>query len=82
MVDSRKKLIKDTGRGIREEEKASNIGGTGLGLNITKSLVELLEGKIKVDSTEGVGSTFTVTLTEIMVKPPIKVTEQNETEIL
>ena len=88
--------IKDTGRGIREEEKSklftkfyrleedkdSNIGGTGLGLAITKSLVELLEGKIKVDSTEGVGSTFTVTLTEIMVKPPIIVTEQNETEIL
>lgn len=89
--------IKDTGRGIRETEKNklfskfyrldsdkdSNISGTGLGLSITKSLVELLEGKIKVDSTEGVGSTFTVTVTEIMVKPPITVTESNqELEIL
>lgn len=89
--------IKDTGRGIRETEKDklfnrfyrldsdkdSNISGIGLGLSITKSLVELLEGKIKVDSTEGVGSTFTVTVTEIMVKPPIIVTESNqETEIL
>lgn len=89
--------VKDTGRGIRETEKDklfskfyrldsdkdSNISGTGLGLSITKSLVELLEGKIKVDSTEGVGSTFTVTVTEIMVKPPITVTESNqEPEIL
>jgi YesN/AraC family two-component response regulator len=44
------------GSHTREQE------GTGLGLALTKELVELHKGKISVESSEGKGSTFTVTI--------------------
>lgn len=67
-------IVKDEGLGIPENEQkylferffrasnVENIKGTGLGLNIVKRYVDLLEGSIGMHSQEGVGSTFTVTI--------------------
>jgi signal transduction histidine kinase len=64
--------IEDTGSGISAEQMAKIFdpyfttkqgkSGTGLGLYITKKVVEDHNGSIKVDSTPGVGTTFTVRL--------------------
>jgi PAS domain S-box-containing protein len=75
-VDVEKKLVtirvKDEGIGIPEEEQqclfgifyraknAISIQGTGLGLNIVKRYVELLEGSITFVSRQNEGSVFTV----------------------
>ncbi len=74
--------VKDTGIGIRKEdigklfeefkrldaEKNRRIEGTGLGMNITMSLLNLMEGKMQVDSVYGEGSTFTVTIPQTIVE--------------
>ena len=49
-------------------EKHNSIEGTGLGLAITKRLVELMKGKIIVQSEYGEGSKFTVAIDQRIVK--------------
>ena len=73
--------VEDSGIGIKEEnikklftkferfdEKNTTIEGTGLGLAITKMLVELMHGKIIVQSKYGEGSKFTIILDQRIVE--------------
>jgi len=46
-----------------DENRANKYGSTGLGMAITKNIVEMMNGNITVESEKGVGSTFTVTVT-------------------
>ena len=73
--------VKDTGMGIRQEdmgklfesfqrldeEKNRNIEGTGLGMNITMSLLKLMDGEMKVESEYGKGSKFSVAIPQKII---------------
>lgn len=78
--------VKDTGMGIKEEDigklfqdfsrvdqkKNKSIEGTGLGLALTKSLVELMNGSVGVKSVYGKGSEFSVKIPQmIKVRTPM-----------
>ncbi|MCM1053590.1 MAG: ATP-binding protein [Ruminococcus sp.] len=85
--------VKDTGRGIKkenleklfnkferlDEEKNNTTEGTGLGLAITKSLAEMMGGRINVFSKYGEGSTFRIYLEQEIVS--MEIPKDNSEEI-
>lgn len=68
--------VADTGIGMRQDfmenlftaftrerdQRVEKIEGSGLGMAITKMIVDMMEGKISVESEPGIGTTFTVDL--------------------
>ena len=78
-------VIKDTGIGMDEEylpkifdafsqedgTTTNSYGGSGLGMAITKNIVEMMNGTIDVESEKGVGTQFTVTV-------PLRNTDRTE----
>ena len=83
-------IISDTGIGMSKEylpklfdpfsqedaSSTSKYGSTGLGMPITKSIVELMNGHIEVESEKGKGSTFTVTVTLLDAERPAETDEE------
>lgn len=75
--------VTDTGIGIKEEElnklfdsfirldltKNRTVEGTGLGLHITKKLVDMMGGNLTVESIYGEGSTFAFVISQRIVNP-------------
>ncbi len=85
--------VADTGSGIKktdlpklfdgflkmDEKKHHFVAGTGLGLNITKSLLDMMEGEISVSSEYGMGSMFRVAIPQQRVDEQIIAAPEEET---
>lgn len=82
-------MVRDTGVGIPEQElnnifnlyykggdqKGLNALGSGIGLAVSKALVEKMDGTVEVESKLGEGSRFTVTM-------PVQITEKPQEQIV
>lgn len=86
-------IIRDNGVGMSDSFKAKlfnafeqenpGLEGSGLGLSIAKSLIELMGGTIECDSVAGEGTTFTVVLTsKICKKQEMRSAEDTDTNTL
>ena len=88
--------VADTGIGMSEEfmermyesfsrqtdSRVNSVQGTGLGLTITKQMVDLMGGQIECQSKEGEGTTFTVTLDVPIAEHEVEDTKLESVDVL
>ncbi|MBT3210217.1 MAG: PAS domain S-box protein [Bacteroidetes bacterium] len=84
--------IEDTGIGISESQKdiiyesfkqqegqnTKKFGGSGLGLSITKNLIEMMDGSIQMESKVNKGSKFVITFYNISIESNIDINENED----
>ena len=84
--------VEDTGIGIPQDQQEAifesfrqqdgqstrKFGGTGLGLSLTKKLIEMMDGRITVESTPGQGSIFTIHLREVIIPSVVSPTNKHK----
>jgi signal transduction histidine kinase len=83
--------ISDTGSGIAKDRfdllfqpfsrlnaEGSEIEGTGIGLAITRNLVEMMGGRVGVDSEQGIGSSFWIELPQELIDNPVGLDNSEE----
>ena len=95
-------VISDTGVGMdkdflpklfdtfsqEDSSTTTKYGSTGLGMSITKSIIEMMNGSINVESEKGVGSAFTVTISledskeEAVEAGSVEITDEADYEVL
>lgn len=89
-------IVRDTGVGMSQDQIrhiyepfrqaddsiSRKFGGTGLGLTITKNLLEMMGGSISVESALGLGTTFTFTLNFSQAQQPSNLPPLNSLKIL
>ncbi|MFT6905120.1 MAG: PAS domain S-box-containing protein [Oleiphilaceae bacterium] len=88
--------VTDTGIGLNEKQieglfeaftqadssTTRNYGGTGLGLNISKQLAELMGGDIQVKSTPGIGSQFVVSIASGALEKVDWITNESDAQLI
>jgi signal transduction histidine kinase len=86
--------VRDTGSGISSEKleelfqpfnrlgaEFSTIEGTGIGLVITRQLLDMMQGELEIDSETGVGSTFWVRLQATQLSVPTEDDRRQDTTV-
>lgn len=85
-------VVADTGMGMSpeflttifeaytREKTVSKIQGTGLGMSITKKIVDMMEGEIKVESEPGKGSRFIINLSFPIAEAPGEANKETKTD--
>ncbi len=77
-----KKFLKDIFKEFSTETDQNNNKGTGLGMPISKNIIDILDGKVSIESEKNVGTTINIYLKLFKSRKPIKVKSNKDYSLL